>query len=190
MAPYPHKQLKIQKSCPLAQLVLSVSLIMLCSAVGGCFLPPPLEIGDPDAGPNSPPIFVSASPAPEFSFPGPMILMRPDERRVSLTLKDNDKDDTLYVRLYVDYNPAAPSPPWAECIAPPPDDGSAVRVVECAVSTLCNPIATNDTSFHTLQGMVADRPYRPEGEPAFRALPADAESTLRSWRMSCEATEE
>jgi hypothetical protein len=168
--------------------------VAVALGVGGaaCVIPPNLEPDDGDAGPSASPIIVEAGPAPDFSFPGPITLQRTDLRRLSLTLRDDDVADNLYVRLYVDYGRPDPTPALDDCQAAP--SGAAVRIVECGVSRLCTPIDTADQDFHVLEAMVADRPFIPDGDPAafgqapYRALAEAkrASSSLRSWVMRCE----
>jgi hypothetical protein len=158
----------------------------------GCVIPPSLEPDDGDAGPSFTPVILEAGPAPDFSFPGPVQLHRPDARQLSLALSDADVGDILYLRFYVDYGRVAPTPVLVECQAAP--TGVRDRVVDCPVGPLCTPIATTDSGDHVLEAMVADRPFisdgAPEaaGQPAYRAL-ADAGRagwSLRSWVMRCD----
>ena len=176
-----------------------MSLAVATSAA--CIIPPDLEPADdiPDGGPSSPPVILSASPAPEFSFPGPILLQRADPRILALEVEDNDTTDATYVRLYVDYNrppTSMPTPPWADCQAAGLSQ-SAVRIVNCPTNALCTPIGTEDTTTHVLEALVSDRPFildsdpQAEGQPPFRAVadPVRAAQSLRSWLMTCEPAE-
>ena len=160
----------------------------------GCFLPPDLEAEGADAGPGAPPVLMRAQPV-EFAFPGPMVLDRADARLLSLEVSDADVADTIYVRLYVDYNRetggGVPTPALADCQAAP--SGTGTRFVDCPTNTLCNPIASNDTADHVLDAMASDRPFildsdpQAVGQPPFRAVaePDRAATSLRSWIMRC-----
>ncbi len=161
-----------------------LSIFSMCSTLG-CVLPPPLEIIEADASLNAPPIALSASPA-EFDFPGTIALTRPEERRLSLTISDNDIEDTLYMRFFVDYetNGAGPSPAYAVCIASP--SGTAIRIADCPMSSICNAVNPNDNTTHVLELMIADREFLAEGDPPFRSLPPNAAWSMRSWTMTCE----
>ena len=158
---------------------------------GGCIVPPELQVGFSDAGPGSPPVILSAGPAPDFSFPGPIILDRQDERTLSLTVSDNDVEDVVYVRLFVDYGVAGPEPAYAECQAA--STGEAIRIVACPMNAICNAIDGADLDDHVLEAMVADREFlsdsdpAAEGQPQFRALrePSIAAYSFRSWTMRC-----
>jgi hypothetical protein len=171
------------------------------SMVGGmqvaCLIPPDLEPSSQDAGSGSPPVILSAQPI-EFAFPGPILLERGDQRFLTLEVQDGDRTDTLFVKLYVDYNrPPAnlPTPSFNECQAAPND--MATRFIQCPVNSLCNPIDEGDQGDHVLEAMVSDRPFisdaDPEafGQPPYRAVadPEEASTSTNSWVMRCQPTE-
>jgi hypothetical protein len=160
-----------------------------------CVIPPNLEPDDGDAGPSDTPIILEAQPAPDFSFPGPVQLHRPDDRVMSLNLRDADLADVLYVRLYVDYGRPAPTPAWTECQAAP--SGEPVRIAACSVSSLCTSIGGTDATDHLLEALVADRPFLSDadpgavGQPPYRALDdvSRAAWSIRAWVMRCDTDE-
>lgn len=162
-----------------------------------CLIPPDLEPASQDAGSGSPPVILSAQPI-EFAFPGPILLQRPDQRLLSLEVQDGDSEDTLFVRLYVDYNRLPtnlPTPSYHECQAAP--NGTATRFIECQVNSLCTPIDQTDQGDHVLEAMVSDRPFISDadpqafGQPPYRAVsePQAASSSLSSWVMRCQPPE-
>jgi hypothetical protein len=161
--------------------VLALSLV-------ACVYPAPLELDTPDGGPSSVPLIISASPS-EFAFPGAITLDRGDQRRLFLSLNDNDLEDTLHVRLYVDYGRPNENSQSGECAAAAA--GEKTRVADCSISSLCTAIDPGDTSQHVLEALVADREFLLEsnpladGQPAFRALPSNAAFSIRSWLMEC-----
>ena len=174
--------------------------LAVATSAAACIIPPDLEPAEAtaDAGPSSPPVILSASPAPEFSFPGPIVLHRPETRSIALEVEDSDIADTTYVRLYVDYNRAPtfmPTPAWADCQQS--GGTAATRIVSCPAASLCTPIGTEDANNHVLEALVSDRPFIPdsdpqaEGQPAFRAVaePAKAATSIRSWLMTCDTAE-
>lgn len=171
--------------------VLAATLTPLVMSASACILPPELEVGDFDAGPSDAPVILNAGPAPDFLFPGPIVLDRQDARTLSLTVRDNDIEDVIHARLYVDYNRPNPQPPYADCQAAP--TGETTRVLACPVNALCNPILDTDQGDHVLTAMVADREFiadsdpLAEGQDAFRALrePSRASYSLRDWIMRC-----
>jgi hypothetical protein len=160
-------------------------------AVTGCVIPPPLDIDEGDAGGNFRPNIVAAGPAPDFSGASIVLDRQGEERRLSLTIEDHDLGDTQYIKLFVDYDPAAPTPPLGDCIAQTTD--TLQRVADCPVRSLCNAVADGDQNLHDLEALVADRPFYkdnevPEGEPLYRALPPDGLTDSRHWAMTCNAT--
>lgn len=170
--------------------VLSVTLPVVLSGAAGCVIPPPLQLDEPDAGLNARPVILSAGPAPDFSFPGPIVVEHSDARRLTLTISDTDINDTLYVRIYRDYDDSDPTNFVSNCTLPP--SGDANRVGECSASSFCNGLEPTDQENKTLEAMVADRAFLEEsdpageGQPAFRRLPAGAQSSLRAWVMTCQ----
>jgi hypothetical protein len=119
-------------------LLLGTAVLSAHLLGSACIFPPELEPGSFDAGPGSSPVILSAGPAPDFLFPGPMILDRQDDRTLSLTILDNDLTDVIHVRLYIDYGRPNPEPAYAECQAAP--TGETTRVVACKLNSICNPI--------------------------------------------------
>lgn len=174
-------------------LVLGPLLLAAQVLGSACIIPPELEPGTSDAGPGSSPVILSAGPAPDFLFPGPVILDRQDERTLSLTVLDNDLSDVIHVRLYIDYGRPNPEPAYAECQAAP--TGEATRVLGCPLNSICNPIADTDQGDHVLEAMVADREFIADSEEAaqdqdlYRAIldPNRAAFSFRSWVMRCNA---
>lgn len=190
---------KLQDVARLAQPVLPCSLMLLFTTglgaavtTAGCVVPVPLELETADAGPTELPELVSAAPG-EFQFPGPLVLDHGDQRRMSLTVRDRDHDDTLYVRMFVDYGlpdgTGVPSKTGfvSDCVAVP--SGTLTRIADCSMSAICNGIT--DTDNHVLEAMVSDREFLPTGDPRavyrepFRELPVDAAFTFRFWQLTC-----
>lgn len=161
----------------------------------GCVLPPDLEPAGADAGPSSPPVIQSASPAELFAFPGPIVIDREASPVMVLVATDNDVGDLLYVRLYRDYNrppELRPQPPLADCQST--TTGTIERIINCPTNTLCNQLAPDDTENHVLEAMIVDREFildgNPEavGQPQFRAVtdPTRAAYSVASWVMRCQ----
>ena len=172
----------------------------MLSIAGGmqvaCLIPPDLEPSSQDAGSGSPPVILSAQPI-EFAFPGPIVLQQGDLRLLSLEVQDGDTSDTLFVRLYVDYNRAPenePTPALNECQAAPND--TATRFIQCPVNSLCNPIGNDPGTNHVLDAMVSDRPFISDADPQafgqqpYRAVadPEEASTTISSWVLQCQET--
>jgi hypothetical protein len=170
--------MKLQGIGPVARPLLLVVLMFGTSVA--CVIPPPGDFAEGDAGPSSPPVVLSVSP-PEFA-PPEMLVDPDDQRRLLLTLRDVDVDDTLRVRIYIDYGvDDMPTPAVAFCTAVP--SGEQIRVADCSAFNLCGQVT--DGLDHLLEVMVADLEFLDEGEPAFRALPETAASSIRGWSMRC-----
>jgi hypothetical protein len=152
----------------------------------GCVVPVPLELETADAGPTALPEFVSAAPG-EFEFPGPVVLDHGDQRRMSITLRDRDLDDTLYVRMYVDYGLPNETAVVSDCVAVP--STTLTRIADCSTAAICTSIADSDK--HILEAMVSDREFLPigdprgMGQPLFREVPFDAAFNFRYWQLTC-----
>ncbi len=154
----------------------------------GCILPISLEVETTDAGFSSPPIIDSA--AAPFEFPGPLQLVRDDVgAEISLTVLDNDLDDSLFVRLFVDYDPESGSGLATDCTAPP--SGTRSRVVVCPTANICPQIDLGDTDSHALEAVVTDREFLlgddPDAvtQPPFRAFALDSGHAIRGWSITC-----
>jgi len=165
----------------------------LAAVLVGCVWPAPLDIAQADAGPGSPPVIVASGPAPEFSFPGPLVLDRSDNPLLSLTILDNETDEELFVRLYVDYGLPDQKPARSGCVIPP--SGQVERVGECALTPVCGDIAAEDETDHFLEAMVADRRFleetdRPPEQAPHRGLPVDAAYSIRAWTVRCLQAEQ
>ena len=160
----------------------------------GCVLPPDLKPEGPDAGPSSPPVIMSASPA-DFAFPGPINIDRAGAQDITLDVEDNDLGDSIYVKLYRDYNREPvnqPTPALVDCGSPGPST-TKDRSIKCSTNSLCIGIEEGDQRLRVLEVMVADRPFiddsDPEavGQPQYRALQdkGSAAFSFRDWSMRC-----
>ena len=175
----------------LGKLVLSLIAAGFAGASAACIIPPSLEVEVSDAGFSAIPVIRSA--ASPFEFPGPFTVSRDAaDVTISLTLRDNDLDDTLFVRLFLDYDPQSGAGLLSDCVAAP--TGERDRVLGCPASTVCNLIEVGDTSLHSLEAMVTDRPWLtaddPDAvdQPPLRAVDigAGAGDSIRGWTMRCE----
>jgi hypothetical protein len=164
----------------------------------GCVLPPDLEPEGPDAGPSSPPVIVSASP-PEFAFPGPIAIDREQlGATITLTVEDNDLGDSIYVRLYRDYDREPdnqPTPALVDCGLPGPSPSQS-RTFDCSTNALCIGVPDPDTREHVVEAMVSDQPFIADsdpdaaGQPTYRAVAnrGQAGSSMRGWTMRCQGS--
>lgn len=156
--------------------MLLVGLPLLAS---GCVVPPPLELDQPDAGANSPPAILSirGDNAVEYQEQGVVALIR-GQGSFTATLYDTDLDDTLYVRVFVNWTPDNPEGPRALCSATPLPSPSSVRTTTCDLTGVCPPGAD-----HTMIVEVYDREVIDTGQPLHRVT--DGLRTNRTYTLSC-----
>lgn len=151
-------------------------------ALGGCVIPPSLSVENQDAGINSPPAILAVrSDQMELPEPGPVTFER-GTGMLTLTLLDTDVDDTLYVRLYVGYTVADPTPARSTCTAPV--NGATQRSASCDLTALCQ--AEDVGADRLMQVHVFDRQVLEAGTPAFKAMPPGGLTTSRIYQMTCE----
>ena len=151
----------------------------------GCVIPPSLQVDNQDAGVNSPPAIMGVtSDQQALPEPGPVLF---EEGRgagsLSVQLIDTDTRDTLYVRIFVDYNLPNRLAARVSCTAPPSKD--ATRTTTCILSTLCVPDDVGVQRNMTI--VVFDRQPLENGEdPPFQAMPPGGLSTSRFYFLKCQ----
>lgn len=147
-------------------------------------IPPSLSSEQADAAVNSPPaILAIRSDQEELVEPGPVVITRGATTQLNAVLLDTDVDDILYVRFYVNYTVAIPTPPRASCRAPASD--SPQRSLSCDTSALCT---LNDVGTPLrLEIEVFDRELADSGTPAFKAMDPDSGglTTGRVYELTC-----
>lgn len=153
-----------------------LSLLLLTA----CPIPPPLEREDLDASVNSIPVITRLDP--NFPSPGPIAINRQETEPMSLTVRDTDLDDTVWVYFYVDYNYPTPVPDLNHCRS---SVNELDRNLTCPLNALCAFETGPPDQIHFLEAMVTDRELLSEGEPLYRALPPGAGVSYRSWLMTC-----
>ncbi len=118
----------------------------------GCVLPVGPEFQDPE--PNVPPsIFVATPPSGEILLPG---------QTISVSVRDPNLSDTLYVRWLVDYPPARSQTALAdkETIVPP-QNMDPVRILRAIVPDCDLHNIASGFSTHQWMLAVADRDWEP-----------------------------
>ncbi len=159
------------------------TLLTTIAALGGCVIPPSLSVDNQDAGVNSPPAILAVrSDDQELPEPGPVRLEITGEGSLNAELVDTDLDDTLYVRIFVDYQVDNPTPARATCTAPP--TGRALRTVTCDVGALCSPPADPEAT-RKMSVRVFDREPLESGDPMFQALPPGGLATGWFFLLQC-----
>lgn len=152
--------------------------------VGGCVIPPNLSVEDQDAGVNSPPaITLVSSDEKALPEPGPVIFVR-GTGSLNLELLDTDLNDTLFVRVFVNYDPLTnPSPPRSTCTAAP--SGAAKRTLTCDLTALCL-MGDSGTPGLFMSVVVFDRQPIEGGDPPFQQMPEGGLSTSRFYMLMCQ----
>jgi hypothetical protein len=178
-----------QAGSPLARTLHDRSLVVRALAfsllAGGCVLPPSLSTSQADAGENSPPAILSASSdLVQLVEPGPVSFAMGTSSTLNVALRDADLTDTLYVRLFVDYNHPDPTPARvAGCNANP--TGKPDRTAICSLDGLCQSGDVGVTRGLTI--VVFDREPLDDGTtPLYQAMPTGGLSTDRFYYLQCQ----
>jgi len=165
------------------RLLVLASLFLSGSGLSSCVIPPSLEIGA-DAAINSPPAITAVtSDQQALSEPGPVLFNQgATAGTLSVSLIDTDVTDTLFVRIFVDYN--TPDRLNARVFCPPAPGPSAVRATTCNLTTLCTVSDLN--AIHNMTIVVFDRQPKDDGtEPVFQAMDPPGLSTSRFYLLKC-----
>jgi hypothetical protein len=157
-------------------------LMLLCATLVGCVFPPQLQ-PEEDAGTDSPPAILSVSgDQTALAEPGPVVLAQgATGSSLLITLLDTDLNDTLYVRLFVDYNAPDRLPPRVICGAAP--TGKPMRTATCNVSGLC--MSADVGVQRNLSIVVSDRPPLDFGQDPQQLMSAGL-STDRFYFLKCQ----
>ncbi len=143
-------------------------------------IPPSLSVDNQDAGINSPPAILAVrSDQVELSQPGPVLFER-GHGTINVSLIDTDVEDTLFVRIFVDYSVAAPTAARSTCTA---TGDTANRSATCDISALCLPSDVGVERLMTIY--VFDRPLLDSGTPMFQAMAPGGLSTNRTYKLKC-----
>jgi hypothetical protein len=158
--------------------VVALSIFLL---LAGCVLPPSLSTEKQDAGVNSPPAITAVRTDADNLFePGPVSLTR-NSGTINFDLLDTDLQDTLVVRVFIDYTIEDPTPARAQCTAAPAS--AAKRTVTCSASAICQ--MADDGQTRNMSVVVFDRTPLEAGEPEFQAMPMNGLSTSRFFFANC-----
>lgn len=185
-SPKPARLLAVSR---LARVVhdVGVAVGVLLSLLVGCVIPPSLSVDNQDAGANSPPAITAVRADQDaYSEPGPITLVS-GEGSLNVQLLDTDLNDTLYVRLFVEYTIDSPKAARSTCTAPPID--AVKRSVTCDVRAVCLPedVTRPPDKPLSLSIVVFDREPLESGDPPFQAMPEGGLSTSRFFFLSCSA---
>lgn len=160
--------------------VVPVVLAMM-SMLASCVIPPSLEVSE-DAGVNAPPAILSVTGDQQPLFDGQPVVFEQGASSMTVSLLDVDVDDTLYVRVFVDYSVQDPLDARVRC--PESATGAAVRSVTCNLATLC--VSSDVGVQRNMTVVVFDRKPLEDGTaPAFQAMPPGGLSTSRFFFLKC-----
>lgn len=165
--------------------ILAMSMIAGTTA---CVVPPPLALDQPDAALNGAPSLVSVRLADgkEVVEPPGAVDLQIGADNATVTVYDSDLTDTLYVQIFVDYDPANSTPARSRCSAAPSPTGAAERTASCPMVAVCGADDTA-TNPHRLLIEVYDREPQIDGTPVFRAVPAPGIADPRWFTLNCLA---
>lgn len=152
----------------------------------GCVIPPSLTVDNQDAGINSPPAIVQVTSDQQvLSPPGPLVFdMGATAGDLSLKLIDTDSQDSLFVRIFVDYNMPDRLDARARCQAGA--SPNFIRNVTCKLNSLC--VTADLGVLRNMTIMVFDRDPLPpgEGDPPFQAMPDGGQKAEQFYFLKCQ----
>jgi hypothetical protein len=165
-------------------LPLLFLLAAVAALTAGCIIPPSLSADNQDAGVNSPPAIIAVRTDADDLFEGSTIaLVRNSSGTINFELLDTDVDDTLVVRVFIDYKIDDPTPPRTQCTAAP--TGVPKRTVSCAAGAICQAADVGETRLE-LTTVVFDRKLAESGKPEYQAMDGvEGLSTSRFFFASC-----
>jgi hypothetical protein len=148
----------------------------------GCVIPPSLSVDTTDAGLNAAPTIVSVRAdgveLPEWKT----VNFEQGLGVLNLTVYDTDLDDTLYPKVFVDYNIPDQTPARATCTAAA--GGRVVRSSTCNLAGLCQ--TADIQKQRTMQVIVFDRENIEGQLPLYQAMPIGGLSTSRTYTLVCQ----
>jgi hypothetical protein len=151
----------------------------------GCVLPPSLSADTTDAGANAAPSIVSVrADLVEFPQFSTLVFERgANAGTLNLTLHDTDLDDTLFVRIFVNYFADNPKPPRSTCEAA----GRTVdRSASCNMNGVCQTEDVGADPLPLLQVFVFDRKYEPDIPPLFQGIAPSGLSSSQTFFLRCQ----
>jgi hypothetical protein len=156
--------------------------LMATASATACVVPIPVEFDglEPDAGRNDHPSILRAVPD---DFPGPLNLNPDSPQEYTVTIADNDVDDTLYVRVFRNYHLGALGPLLDRPVPNNPMSGAIERTTVLPSNTWCN--AVTPGSQIVIEVVVADRPFDddPTKEPAYQVTEGHKDKSW--WNATC-----
>lgn len=166
------------------ELVRFVPVLLL----SGCIFPPNLSVADGDAGVNSPPAILAVRSDLEELPEGGEVVFEKGTGTLNVTLFDTDVSDTLFVRVFVDYDVTDPSPARSTCTAPcSPPCNAVQRSANCDLGALCTTDDVLSGGKRYMGVQVFDREPLEAGTPRFKAMPPGGQTTSKAYFFTCTA---
>ena len=163
-------------------LLVRIFVVTLLGA-GGCIIPPSLSVDNLDAGQNSPPAILAVrSDEAELPEQSTVIFNR-GVGSLNVELLDTDVNDTLQVRVFVNYTLDNPVSQRSTRTVDP--QGTAKRTATCDLTALCTEDDVKDGLTLNMSVVVFDRIPLESGTPAFQAMPEGGLSTNRFFFLKC-----
>ena len=157
---------------------------MVAPLLTSCVIPIPATPEDADAGPVSlldTPIVLDSTP----QMPGPITINLASPFLVSLVLRDHDIADTLYIRVFRDYQSDKNRGPVTDTmVANDPVNGTEDRQKFIDTNTWCATPSETQIPFDVI---VADQPFETNLaiEPIYQAVKNNGRWSKRSWVAKC-----
>jgi hypothetical protein len=164
--------------------VYAIRTLLFAVMFTGCFLPPSYQVDNTDAALNSAPAILSVrandTELPEFSTV--VFEQGQNAGEINLTLWDTDRDDTLYVKIYVDYNIPEPTPARTGCES---SASTVQRTTRCDMAGVCTLADVSANATRVMSIVVFDREVLDFGLPLYQHMPEGGLSTSRTYFLKC-----
>lgn len=145
-------------------------------ALSACIVPIPAEVESPDGGVDHSPFVKSSTPP----MPGDVDL----PAMISLTFEDADIGDTLYVRVFRDYQEAPLGPLTDVAVTNNPVTGTIERTTILPTNTWCNGASVGP---HLFEVVVADEQFNADAsvKPEYQSVTSGGRKTPGFWTFRC-----
>lgn len=159
--------------------------VVLFAMFAGCVIPPSLSVDTTDAGANSPPAITSVrADLVEFPQFSELVFEKGNNAgTLNLTLHDTDLDDTLYVKIFVNYNHPDATPARSTCQTA---GRTVVRTATCPMNGVCQTADVGADPLPVMQVFVFDREVLSDQLPLYQAMPPGGLSTAQTFFLHCQ----
>jgi hypothetical protein len=159
--------------------------VVFFAMFAGCVIPPSLSSDTPDAAVNSPPAIISVR-ADLVAFPqySELVFEKGNNAgTLNLTLYDTDLGDTLFVKIFVNYNHPDPTPARSTCQTA---GRTVVRTATCPMNGVCQTGDVGADPLPIMQVFVSDLDPLPDQLPLYQAMPPGGLSTTQTFFLHCQ----